>query len=109
MILTLVAGFVPPRRNVRMAAAGGLLAVLMTVGPASAQQSGTADNPPDFWHREKMTGDWDGLRTTLSGYGVAISMTYTADPQGNVAGGIKRGAVYDGLLQTQVDVDLGKM
>ncbi len=64
---------------------------------------------PDFWHQDTLTGDWGGVRTTLAKDGVSVTMTYIGDAQGNVSGGIQRGAVYDGLLQPQVDVDLGKL
>jgi porin len=85
-------------------ATAGLLVVLLAATPLAAQESA-----PDIWHRDTLTGDWGGIRTTLSNHGVAFTITYTADLQANVAGGIRRGAVFDGLLQPQVDVDLDKL
>jgi porin len=91
-------------------AAAGLLALLVAATPARSQQASSPDNaqPPDFWQRATLTGDWGGLRTTLSDQGVSFTITYTSDLQGNVVGGIRRGAVYDGLLEPEVDIDLGK-
>ncbi len=85
-------------------APAGLLAVLLATTPLAAQESA-----PGIWNRDTLTGDWGGIRTTLSDHGVAFTMTYIADLQANVAGGIRRGAVYDGLLAPQVDLDLDKV
>ena len=100
----------------------------MAVGPATAQQpspgaataqpsagsspgqpSGATDSVTDFWHRDTLTGDWGGGRTWLADHGVTFSMTYTGDLQANTRGGIKQGAVYDSLLQPQVDLDFQKL
>ena len=81
----------------------GLLTVLLATVPALAQESA-----PDFWHRDTLTGDWGGIRTTLAEQGVTFTLKYTSDLQANVAGGIRRGAVYDGLFEPEVDIDLDK-
>ena len=80
-----------------------------TIVSAHAQSSDATQTPPDFWHRDTLTGDWGGLRTALHDHGVDVTMTYTADMQGDVAGGIQRGAVYDGSLLPQINVDLEKL
>jgi porin len=85
-----------------------LLAMLVVAAPARAQPQAEAA-PPDFWHRDTMTGDWGGLRTALADLGIVISSSYTAEVFANVQGGIKRGAAYDGLFLPQVDVDLDKL
>jgi porin len=94
----------------RTAAAAGLLVVLVAATPVRAQEANPADNTPapGFWDRATLTGDWGGLRTTLSNDGVTFTIKYTSDLQANVAGGIRRGAVYDGLFQPEVDIDLDK-
>jgi porin len=79
-------------------------AVFLSAASGRAQEA-----TPDVWHRDTLTGDWGGVRTSLVDHGITFTMTYTADLQGNVAGGIRRGAVYDGVLQPQVDVDLEKL
>lgn len=77
-----------------------------TIGPALAQSTGSA---ADIWRRDTLTGDWGGARTTLADQGITISLSYTGDLQDNSSGGIRRGAVYDSLLQPQVDLDLAKL
>ncbi|HYZ75275.1 MAG TPA: hypothetical protein VE641_19510 [Chthoniobacterales bacterium] len=49
-----------------------------------------------------------GLRKTLDNYGVTISGIYTTDVFGNVNGGIRTGATYQGLLELDLDIDLTK-
>jgi porin len=89
--------------------------MLMTVVyPARAQQpptdaADTSKQPPDFWHRDTMTGDWAGLRTALADRGVTFTATYTAEVFADVQGGMKRGAAYDGVFLPEVDVDLDKL
>jgi len=80
-----------------------------SAGSSPAQPSGATDSATDFWHRDTLTGDWGGGRPWLADHGVTFSMTYTGDLQANTRGGIKQGAVYDSLLQPQVDLDLQKL
>jgi porin len=82
-----------------------LLALLAVAPQARAQHDGYVD----FWHRDTLTGNWDGLRDELADQGITFSMTYTAELWGNVSGGIKRGAAYDGALLPEIDVDLEKL
>ena len=103
-----MASFTPRRAGARTAAATGLLAVLVTATPVCAQQPSAVDSAPDFWGRATLTGDWGGLRTTLSNDGVSFTIKYTSDLQASVTGGIRRGAVYDGLFEPEVDIDLDK-
>ncbi len=77
---------------------------------AAAQQEPAAEKTaPDFWHRDTMTGDWGGLRTTLANMGITFTANYYGEVFANVQGGIKRGATYDGMFEPQVDVDLDKL
>lgn len=77
--------------------------------PAAQQQPAADKAAPDFWHRDTMTGDWGGLRTTLADMGITFTVNYYAEVFDNVQGGIKRGATYDGMFEPQVDVDLDKL
>ncbi len=58
---------------------------------------------------ESATRDWHSTRTKLSDIGLDFLMTYTGEVYGNPVGGVKRSAVYDGLLELNVDVDLEKL
>jgi porin len=80
-----------------------VLPLLLAGSPADAEE------PQDVWHRDTLTGDWGGLRTALAEQGVTISAAYTAEVFANVQGGIKRGAIYDGLFLPQLDADLEKL
>jgi len=42
-------------------------------------------------------------------YGIKFAATYIGETLGNVTGGLKQGAVYDGRLNLAVDVDLQKL
>ncbi len=101
------------RNGTCLPAIAGFLALLTGGIPALAQQAETepppTEEPPGFWQRDTLTGDWGGLRTTLQQQGIALSGTYTGEVFANVQGGIKRGATYDGLFQPQLDIDLDKL
>ncbi|HET7884369.1 MAG TPA: carbohydrate porin [Acetobacteraceae bacterium] len=86
-----------------------IAAFVVLAVPAAAQQSPEAQEPPDFWHRDTLTGDWGGLRTVLADHGIAVTASYTAELWANVQGGLKQGSAYDGLFLPQVDVDLDKL
>lgn len=60
----------------------------------------------DWWGGNGITGDWFGVRTTLSDRGIDIFGSYTVDVFGNTTGGLKTGTVYAGSLQFGADVDL---
>jgi len=53
-----------------------------------------------------MTGDWGGMRTGLQERGVEFFGGYMAEVWGNTTGGEKTGAVYTGLLDFGLEVDL---
>jgi porin len=54
-------------------------------------------------------GDPGGIRKWLSERGLTYSFIYTGDVLGNVSGGLRRGAVYQGRLEAQVRADLDKI
>jgi porin len=70
---------------------------------ASAQQS---DSPKSIWERDTLTGDWGGLRTRLKDAGITIRLQVQSEVWANIAGGLRQGAVYDGLISLAVNVDL---
>src|SRR5579864_967099 len=88
--------------------AAALVAVL-GLGVCAAPALAEDEAPKNFWHQDTLTGDWGGLRTELANHGVVFSMSYTGEVWGNVSGGIKRGATYDGALLPEIDVDLEKL
>jgi porin len=52
-----------------------------------------------------LLGDMWGLRTLLSKYGMSLAVSETSEVLGNVSGGIKQGADYDGLTQMILQLD----
>lgn len=86
------------------------LGVSVTVGLGSVTYAQvTQDGSADFWTRPTLTGDWGGLRSRLERGGITFSLNYTTELLANVHGGIRRGAVGDGLFQPQLDADLEKL
>lgn len=73
----------------------------MTGGSQAASES--------LWERDKLTGDWGGLRTTSSRHGVEFGINYTGGGVGNVSGGVRTGAGYEGRVELSVDTDLEKL
>ncbi|MGE0223745.1 MAG: carbohydrate porin [Acetobacteraceae bacterium] len=102
-------------RQIRSCATGLLaMAVLFgswTAVPLPAWAEALSDKPEaqGLWHRERLTGDWGGLRTALEDYGISLGLTNTAEVLGNVTGGVKRGAAFEGLATAEVDIDLDKL
>lgn len=81
--------------------------VLCVGGNCVAQSGGQSDAAP-ILERAQVTGDWYGTRPVLSEHGVEIFGNFTGEVWGNVAGGLKTGAVYTGLLNFGASVDLEK-
>jgi porin len=71
--------------------------------PAQAAQPGQMTQPPT------LGGDLGGLRTGLAAAGVQFGITYVGEAFGNLSGGNRRGAVYDGMLSAMIDADLEKI
>jgi porin len=83
----------------------------MTGSPSlTGAPSAPVSSPPlDLWHRDTLTGDWGGLRTTLADKGITFTASYIGEVFANVQGGMKRGTTYDGLFLPQIDVDMDKL
>lgn len=84
--------------------------LIVTSAAAHAGDAAAAEaNEPGFLDRETLTGDWGGMRSTLSDAGVGLSATYIGEALADVAGGIRRGAVYDGRFEADADLDLDRL
>lgn len=89
-----------------------LVAALSVATTAVTADEMTPTNAPpkSFWERDTLTGDWGGVRTTLTDHGVDFSPAYTGEVLGNIAGGkYGTGAVYDHSLNLPLTVDLEKL
>lgn len=111
--------------------AGGLAFLLCTGAPVLAQPltepgSGPTPEPPATpessdqpaqQEREPSIAtslpaalaDPGGVRVALEEAGIVYSLTYIADALGNVSGGIRRAAAYQGRFDFQLDADLEKL
>lgn len=54
-------------------------------------------------------GDPFGLRAFLKARGITYSLTYIGEGLGNATGGLRRRAILEGLLDLEIDVDLGPL
>jgi porin len=104
-------------RSIRTAAFA--LAALAATPLAAAAQAPTPTNPaapspapatdPDFmtnlWTRGTLLGDTGGLRPKLASVGLSFGIQDTNEVFGNVTGGIKTGAAYDGVTVMSVGLD----
>lgn len=64
--------------------------------------AGAADSP-------YLLGDWGGQRTKLHDAGIDFQLQEQSEIWANLAGGLKQGAVYDGLTTASVRFDLEKL
>lgn len=80
--------------------------------PSTTARSETSDQPAAQPSSDSIraslgpSGDPLALRGTLEAHGVTSSLTYVGEALANAAGGLKRGAIYEGRLDAQFDVDL---
>jgi porin len=80
------------------------------VAQTADQQAPPESTPPSgLWERNTLTGDWGGLRTQLEDAGVTLGLQEQSEVWGNMAGGLKRGLVYDGLTTASVQLNLQKL
>jgi porin len=77
-----------------------------TTNAAQAQDAGLAGS---LWDRSKLTGDWGGLRTSLQDVGVTFGLQEQSEVWGNLSGGLRQGAVYNGLTTGSLLLDLDKL
>src|ERR1700683_323764 len=55
-----------------------------------------------------LLGDMGGLRPLLSKYGLTLNIEETSELLGNVSGGARQGADYDGLTQMDLQLDTAR-
>ena len=90
-----------------------LVVVAAWCGTAVAQEDKKTDDDkpadPDTGESTVEEKTLGLLPNPLQKYGIKFAATYIGETLGNVSGGIKRGAVYEGRLNLAVDVDLQKL
>ena len=84
-----------------------------TSGDASAQQDKKTDDlkpaDPDTGESTVEESTLGLLPNPFQKYGIKFAATYIGEVLGNVSGGLKQGAVYDGRLNLAVDIDFQKL
>jgi len=73
------------------------------------QPAGAKSASDSIWTRDTLTGDWGGVRTRLDDAGFQFGLQEQSEVWGNMAGGLRTGAVYNGLTTGSVTVDLEKV
>lgn len=79
------------------------------LGAFGAPAAGSAqvwDGPGDACSPDTLLGDWGGLRGRLMDYGIGFGLQEQSEVWGNLSGGLRRGAAYDGLALASLCVDL---
>jgi porin len=99
--------------------AAGTPPVETTDTPAAQEDSEPADawSPGDYlsgdylrqvWERDRLTGDWGGLRTDLNDHGIKPRARFSQFVQGVGSGGIETNGRYSGKVDWIVDLDVSK-
>jgi porin len=102
----------------RLTASAAVCLTLLLVAPAGRAQTPAAapattptkpDSEPNFltglWTRSTLLGDVGGIRTELQNAGISFGIQDINEVFGNVTGGIKTGAAYDGVTLMSVGLD----
>jgi porin len=89
------------RSGVRLVAALGVLVGLSAASSAAGQEA--------LLERQRMTGDWNGVRPVLSAYGFEPYLIYVGTMWSNLAGGRDTGVRLNGYLDFGLDIDLAKL
>ena len=77
--------------------------------PAAETPAADAPKPTGFWERDRLTGDWGGVRDDLEDAGIKLGGNEISDGLMNVSGGKSRGATYQGQTELDLDLDLDKL
>jgi len=92
-----------------------LLGLLLVPLPWGTAHAGPIDDRAipswvDHWLQgQAMTGDWFGVRSTLTEWGVTPSITYVTDLQAIALGGLRKNSAYAGQLSVDLQFDLEKL
>jgi porin len=89
----------------------GMLLLAATMSQSFGQNAAPAPPPaPDLFSQDRsnLLGDMAGLRPALANHGITITITETDEVLGNVTGGVRTGAEYDGLTTMDLSLDTAK-
>lgn len=83
------------------------MAAFLLAGPGGVSRA--ADAEASILQRERLTGDWNGVRPLLARQGIDISFLYIGEAFGVLSGGVRRRASYEGRFEFSADTDLQKL
>jgi porin len=63
----------------------------------------------DVWARDKLTGDWGGLRSDLSKHGIDIGLRLSQYWQSVESGGVNQSSEYGGTMDYRINLDMHKL
>jgi porin len=104
-------------KRMTIPAKAALFAATMGLGAPAAFADGTSTTPASSTNpfgdlfapsRTTLLGDAGGLRPALAKYGITFSLYEESEVFGNVTGGYRHGATYDGVTTPTIDVDTSK-
>ncbi len=81
-------------------------------GKATAPQNSPFPAPNysgDIWTRDKLSGDWYGLRSDLAKLGINLDIRLSQYYQGITSGGVNTNDAYGGKFDYYLNVDGGKL
>ena len=80
-----------------------------TTDAPAQPDAGEAPKPTGFWERDRLTGDWGGVRSDLEDAGIKLGATATNDGLADLSGGKRTGATFQGETEFDLDLDLDKL
>jgi porin len=99
----------PSPRRARIALVAGLLGLLVPPRFALAADPGERSGCwVGLWQRSNLLGDVCGLRSWLGTFGLGLNLQEQSEVLGNISGGIRRGARYEGLTTASLTLDTSK-
>jgi porin len=76
---------------------------------ASAQEASESSHEGDLSTRDSLTGNWGGKRSSLEDSGILLGADSIDEVLGNVSGGTRTGAIYEGRLELLATLNLEKL
>lgn len=77
--------------------------------PTGPTEAAEPEKGTGLLQRDKLLGDLGGLRTRLEDKGITFGLQEQAEVFGNVTGGVRRGAIFEGALLMSLAVDTEKL
>jgi len=85
------------------AAGGGPLGILFGETELPVQ---APSGPSDLSSRQHLLGDMGGVRSAIQPYGLSLGIIETSEILGNPTGGIRLGAIYEGVTDLNLGFDM---